>query len=91
MVSASLSHVFRGLQPSQNLPDDHSGEGIRNISVNTTPPHPQKFICFVHGCYKTLVQGYRKWLDIICPVFRLGLFWGGQKGNPSGEASGTFF
>lgn len=44
MGSASLSHVFRDLQPGQNLPDDHSGEGIKNISVNITPPHPLKFI-----------------------------------------------
>lgn len=42
MGSASPSHVFRALQAGQNLPDDHSGEGIRNISVNITPPHPHK-------------------------------------------------
>jgi len=42
------------------------------------------------GVTKTLIHGYRTWLDIICPVFRQGLFWGGQKGNPSVEEGETF-
>lgn len=45
----------------------------------------------MHGCYKILFQGYRTWLTLICPVFRMGLFWGGQKGNPSVEVVERFY
>lgn len=34
--SASPSRVFGDLQPVQDLPDDHGGEGSRNISVKKT-------------------------------------------------------
>lgn len=47
--SASPSRVFGDLQPGQDLPDDHGGEGSRNISVKKNQmkqkhPHPQNLV-----------------------------------------------
>lgn len=47
--SASPSRVFGDLQPGQYLPDDHGGEGSRNISVKKKQmkqklPHPQNLV-----------------------------------------------
>lgn len=55
------------------------------------PTHPPKFMSFIHGFCKIFFHGYRTWLDLICPVFWPGLFWGWSERKSQCGGGWNFF
>lgn len=60
-----------GLQPAQDLPEDCSGEGIREVSVERTPPIPQNLSRSSTGVEKSYFMATgRGWtLSVLCSAW----------------------